>query len=239
MAIVWAVPVRPDQLGYALSRYAAKTKKRFLALDRFHRYSTINGNDWARLPPEIVNMVTQYVLESESESAKGGKVQDREVDEQTWLQGYLCSQNACEPCQHIDNDIREEYAADFDKEFGLDNFDHGDPFPWEEDESGWTSEEDDEYDDEGNNGAKQAFLEERSSSVLLTERGGGTRRHDQDWKQQITDWILEQDEFEERSEEIHNSNISEWLELFDQKPGKNFEKLDKVCVSPPAKGIFH
>jgi hypothetical protein len=56
MGIVWAVPVRPDRLGYVLSIYAARMKQTYLPLTTFHkqvaqnpdmplRYATIRSHE--------------------------------------------------------------------------------------------------------------------------------------------------------------------------------------------------
>jgi hypothetical protein len=242
MGIVWAVPVRPDRLGYALSIYAAKLKQTHLPLTAFHQQVAQNTDmPYATLPPELMSIVDQLVLDSEIPS-------NVEEVEDIWLQGYLCSQHACTDAQHATDDIIEEYASEYDKEFGRDNFVQGDPFPWDDDEEEWMKEDPDwEVDNHhdacyGNRlcpaytdkcdcyshmtAAQQAFLDHRDESVHPGNRGGGTRRLDPNYKEEIAEWIMDQEEFD--SDKEHSSIITEWLELFDQRPGGHFAKLDKV-----------
>jgi hypothetical protein len=245
MGIVWAVPVRPDRLGYALSIYAAKMKQTHLPLTTFHKQVAHNPDmTYATLPPEVMSMVNQLVLDSEIPS----NVEDVK---DIWLQGYLCSQHACSDVQHVTDDIIEEYASEYDKEFGRDNFIQGDPFPWEEDDEGWWVGQDPEWDDDNHHepcynnrrcpastdecdcyshmtAAQQAFLDQRDDSSLPGDRGGWTRQDDPDYKEEIAEWIINQDQFDVDKE--HSSNITEWLELFSQRPGGHFAKLDKVST---------
>jgi hypothetical protein len=86
MGIVWAIPVRPDRLGYELSIYAAKMEQIYLPLTRFRGYARKPGNACAKLPPELLRMVTHLVLDLEVDG-----IQD---SEEMWLRGYVCSQNA-------------------------------------------------------------------------------------------------------------------------------------------------
>ena len=255
MGVVWAVPVRPDRLGYTLSVFAAKMKKVHPLLVTFCKSVEIGGNPCSMLPPELVNYIVDLVVNSDHDFPI--------PDEQMWLQGYLCSQKLCRDCQHVTDDIIEEYAADFDKLFGMDNFDMGDAFPWdqcsdwddrneyggrdewekrhkkagngngndEEDED--MEDDDDDDDDDGSEPeytpAQQRFLDERACSMHLTERGGGTRVNDHDYKEQITEWILERSSFSHVKR--HDGILKKWLELFDQRPGGHFAKLDKVGIS--------
>ncbi len=132
----------------------------------------------------------------------------------------------------------------------MDNFDLGDCFPWDQD-SDWDSrneygskdepkvddandnesdKEDSECDSEsGLTQAQRNFLEARANSIHLGERGGGTRVNDHDYKEQITDWILDQDGFSVRKE--HRIIIRNWLALFNQTPGGHFARLNKVGPS--------
>lgn len=213
MGICWAVPVRPDRLGYQLSVFDAEMKHTYLPLQRFLKYAQKPGNACARLPAELIRMITELVLDSENE--------DFQVDERRWLQGYLCSQRACQVCQHVSKEDIEAYAYDFDQEFGRNVFDCGQPYPWEERS---------DYDSSASlTSSQDRFIEEGQNSDLLAERGGGTRVHDDDYKEQITSWILDQEEFSVKRE--HSAIVKNWLELFDQSPGGHFSKLDKVCAS--------
>ncbi len=269
MGIVWAVPVRPDRLGYALSVFAAKMKKVHPLLVVFRKSVQIGGNPCSMLPPELVNYVADIVVASEHEFPI--------PEEQMWLQGYLCSQNICKDCQHVTDDIIEEYADDFDKIFGIDNYDMGEPFPWDEnsdwdecnqyggrdewekrhkkapkhnmkdekhndddgddDEDEDDDEDDDMDDDDDDNSdseaeytpAQQNFLDERACSIHLTERGGGTRVNDHDYKEQITEWILDRQRFSHVKR--HDAILQSWLDLFNQRPGGHFARLDKVDTS--------
>lgn len=243
MGVVWALPVRPDRLGYALSVFAAKMKETYSPLSIFRKCAENPANHCARLPEEIMKMVVDLVLHQEadySQHVDGGG--------DKWLQGYLCSQGSCQMCQHVTDDVIEQHASDYDKEFGMDNFDYGDPFPWEED-SEWghngkrrrtsdssrksrasaSSTASTEYDPEsGLTVAQQQFLDDRECSAWPGERGGGTREHDVEYREEITDWIVAQEHYTHRPE--HNAFVAEWLEMFDQSPGGHFAKLDKVRI---------
>jgi hypothetical protein len=77
-----------------------------------------------------MSMVNQLVLDSE--------VPDKVEDVQdVWLQGYLCSQHECCRVEHVTDDTIKEFASDYDKEFGRDNFDQGDVFPWDDNDDEW------------------------------------------------------------------------------------------------------
>jgi len=241
MGIVWAVPVRPDRLAYALSIYAAKMKQTHRPLTTFHKQVAHNPDmPYATLPPELMSIVNQLVLDSEIPS----NVEDVK---DIWLRGYLCSQHACTDVQHVTDDIIEEYAYAYDKEFGRDNFIQGDPFPWEEEEE-WR-DDDPDYDVDNHHepcysnrlcpaytdlcdcyshmtAAQQAFLDQRDEASLPGDRGGWTRRYDPDYREEISEWIISHDDFDLEKE--HSDIITEWLELFSQRPGGRFAKLDKV-----------
>jgi hypothetical protein len=221
MAIVWAVPIRPDRLGYALSMYAKKMKRTYYPLQRFSKCVEKSGNFCSNIPPEVFNMIKDYVYALDStddEFRRGdGKVEGSEA---FWVQGYLCSQDACSDCQHVTKEVRENYARAFDKEFGMDNFDYGDPFPWEVDS---------DYSDGSEEHTR--FFEEREYSAVIGDRGGGTRKYDHDYKEQITAWIMQQNDFNVNSN--HKCNVNSWLKLFDQRPQGYFARLDMVYLSPP------
>lgn len=242
MGVVWGVPVRPDRLGHALSAFAAKMKPKYPPLQRFLKYAEKPENECSKLPPEILKMISDFVIHSESGSSQS----DLEVEDR-WLQGYLCSQSACRRCQHVTDDVIKAYAREYDKEFGMDNFDIGDPFPWEED-SNWgrdpnercthsdrdpdTSRSSAESSEDGSEpkltAIQQEFLDDRANSEWPGHRGGGTRVNDPYYKEEITNWILDASESENELDREHDKIIEKWLALFDQSPGGNFARLDKV-----------
>lgn len=243
MGIVWAIPVRPDRLGYELSLFTEKMKQTYLPLQYFLGYTKKPGNACAKLPEELVQMITELVVHME--------VPDVSVDESEWLQGYLCSQVACTSCQHVTEKVIEDYARDFDREFGMDNFDYGQPFPWEEEEdwdprneygTEWEHEHgeyenaDHEVDEDDRiTYAAQNFLDQRAASIHLNERGGFTRRNDHDYEEQITDWILTEESFS--AVEEHTEIVDGWVDLFDQAPGGCFVTLDKVGTIFPKRCV--
>jgi hypothetical protein len=231
MGIVWAIPVRPDRLGYELSIFAGKMEQIYLPLTRFRGYAGKPGNACARLPPELLRMITCLVLDLEVDGIKDS--------EDMWLRGYVCSQDTCNDEHHVTKDIIERYAGEFDKEFGMDNFDYGDRFPWEEDsdwdaqnENGSREDDDDSAADKSDDSeakltpAQRRFLDERANSIHLNERGGGTRVNDDDYEEQITEWILEHDDFSVIKEQ--RGIIQDWLKLFRQYPGGHFARLDEA-----------
>ena len=94
MGIVSGVPVRPVRLGYALSVYAAKMKANYLPLQRFLKYAENPGNEFSRLPPEVLKMVFDLVLYSESGSSQGRVV---------WMSRIYGSKATCARSWHARN----------------------------------------------------------------------------------------------------------------------------------------